>query len=61
VKFNSALIRLSKGLFAYQVFLVATPLPTVDTLLDHSIAASGTRQSALHTERVGREAALPSA
>jgi glycosyltransferase involved in cell wall biosynthesis len=34
---NDFLIRLSKGLFAYQMFLVATPRPSVDALLDRSI------------------------
>lgn len=37
---NSLLIRLSKGPFSYQIFMVASPLPTVDALLDHSIAHS---------------------
>jgi glycosyltransferase involved in cell wall biosynthesis len=36
---NEALIRLSKGLFAYQIFLIATPRPSVDALLDQSIAS----------------------
>ncbi len=40
VKVNSILIRLSRGLFAYQVFMVASPLPTVDSLLDDSIDGS---------------------
>lgn len=41
---NGFLIRLSKGLFAYQIFLVARPLPEVEALLDHSIAASDERR-----------------
>jgi glycosyltransferase involved in cell wall biosynthesis len=41
---NSVLIRLSKGLFAYQILLVARPLPEVEALLDHSIAASVERR-----------------
>ncbi len=40
---NSALIRVSKGFFAYQIFLRAVPTATVDALLDHSIEASATR------------------
>jgi hypothetical protein len=36
---NQVLIRLSKGLFAYQIFLVATPRPSMDALLDQSIAS----------------------
>ena len=43
VKLNSVLIRLSPGLFSFQVFLVASPLPTVDALLDDSIAGSARR------------------
>jgi glycosyltransferase involved in cell wall biosynthesis len=34
---NDLLIRVSRGLFAYQIFLVATPRPSVDALLDRSI------------------------
>ena len=41
---NGFLIRLSKGMFAYQIFLVARPLPRVEALLDHSIAASDERR-----------------
>ena len=52
VKLNAALIRLSRGLFAYQVFLVATPLPTVDALLDDSIEASAGKRSALRTQSI---------
>ncbi len=40
VKVNSWLIRISKGLFSYQILLVASPLPTVEALLDDSIEAS---------------------
>lgn len=40
VKVNSWLIRISKGWFSYQIFLVASPLPTVEALLDDSIEAS---------------------
>ena len=52
VKLNAALIRLSRGVFAYQVFLVATPLPTVDALLDDSIEASAGKRSALRTQSI---------
>jgi SAM-dependent methyltransferase len=52
VKLNAALIRLSRGLFAYQVFLVATPLPTVDALLDDSIEASASKKSALRAQSI---------
>ena len=40
---NRALIRVSKGFFAYQIFLRAVPSATIDALLDHSIEASATR------------------
>jgi hypothetical protein len=34
------------------VFLVATPLPTVDALLDDSIAASAGKKSAVRTQSI---------
>ena len=43
VTLNRWLIRLSKGIFSYQIFMVASPLPTVDVLLQDSIDASATR------------------
>ena len=45
VRINSGLIRLSRGFFSYQIFAVVTPLPTVDALLNDSIATSRTRAS----------------
>jgi glycosyltransferase involved in cell wall biosynthesis len=53
VRINSFLIRLSRGLFSYQIFLVATPLPTVDGLLEHSIAASAPRSDAARGHGTG--------
>ena len=50
VKINSLLIRLSRGLFSYQIFMLATPLPTVDALLTESIAASALRAEAAREE-----------
>jgi glycosyltransferase involved in cell wall biosynthesis len=41
---NDALIRVARGLFSYQIFMVVTPTPTVDVLLDDSIV--GSRQKA---------------
>ncbi len=52
VKINSLLIRLSRGWFSYQIFLVASPLPTVATLLEDSIEGSARRAEAVR----GREA-----
>jgi hypothetical protein len=37
LRINQFLIRLSKGLFAYQIFLTATPRLSIDGLLDASI------------------------
>ena len=42
---NSALIRVVRGLFSYQIFMVVTPTPTVEALLDQSIAGSRKRAS----------------
>jgi glycosyltransferase involved in cell wall biosynthesis len=58
VNLNSLLIRISRGLFAYQVFLVASPLPTVDALLDDSISTSARKAEAFRV-RTGDMAAVP--
>ena len=50
VRVNQWLLALARGLFSYQVFLEATPLPTLDALLDHSISGSQER-----AERVKQE------
>jgi glycosyltransferase involved in cell wall biosynthesis len=42
---NTLAIRISKGLFAYQIFLVVKPLPTLSTLLQASQQASELRKS----------------
>jgi SAM-dependent methyltransferase len=44
---NERLIRISKGLFAYQILLVATPRPSVDALLDRSIQSGREKADAL--------------
>jgi 2-polyprenyl-3-methyl-5-hydroxy-6-metoxy-1,4-benzoquinol methylase len=44
---NIALIRLSKGLFAYQIFIRAESRPTVNNLLKETISSSGTKAEAL--------------
>jgi len=44
---NNALIRVARGLFSYQIFMVVTPTPTVDVLLDDSIAGSREKAAAL--------------
>lgn len=50
VRLNDLLIRLSAGLFAYQMLFVATPAPSLEALLDDSIATSRDRA----TELVGQ-------
>ncbi len=40
VKLNDILIKLSKALFAYQMYFKAVPLPTVDNLLKETISYS---------------------
>ena len=52
VRFNEALIRFSKGLFAYQIFVRAEALPTVNNLLHETISGS----DALKAEILGRVA-----
>jgi glycosyltransferase involved in cell wall biosynthesis len=47
VRVNDLLIRLSRGFFAYQIYLVARPTPTVDALLDDSIEGSNRRAATL--------------
>src|SRR6185295_16538492 len=44
---NELLIRLAPGLFAYQIFMEATPTPTVEALLDNSIRESTKRADVL--------------
>jgi glycosyltransferase involved in cell wall biosynthesis len=43
---NDLLIRLLKGLFSYQILIVAEPRPTVESLLDRAIQESGARSRA---------------
>ena len=52
VRGNDALIRLSKGLFSYQIFLRAEALPTVNNLLHETISGS----NALKAEILSRAA-----
>jgi hypothetical protein len=41
LRLNSMLIRLSRGLFAYQIFVRAQALPTTNNLLHETIVTSG--------------------
>lgn len=43
LELNRLLIKLSRGLFSYQIYAEAVPLPTVDDLLAHSRTASESR------------------
>jgi glycosyltransferase involved in cell wall biosynthesis len=47
LRVNQLLIRLSRALFAYQIFLVATPRPSVDALLDRSMETGRQKAEAL--------------
>jgi glycosyltransferase involved in cell wall biosynthesis len=47
LRLNELLIRFSRGLFAYQIFLIARPLPSVDALLDESIESGRAKAEAL--------------
>ena len=46
---NKALISVSRSLFAYQIFAVVQPKPTLESLLDHAQRESGRRSAALPT------------
>ena len=49
LRFNELLIRFSRGLFSYQIFVRAQALPTVNNLLAETIETSGhLRAAALH-------------
>jgi hypothetical protein len=47
---NQGLMWLSKGLFAYQIFLTATPRPSLDGLLDASIETAGEKAEAIREQ-----------
>ena len=52
LRVNGFLIRLSRGLFSYQIFMRVAPTPTVDALLEKSMAGSTTRTSEVqHAQR----------
>jgi glycosyltransferase involved in cell wall biosynthesis len=50
VRVNSALIRISRSLFAYQIFMVVRPLPSLEFLLQQAVETSHTlaRQGPAH-------------
>jgi hypothetical protein len=43
---NKILIRISRSLFSYQIFMVVRPLPTLDWLLERAFETS--RQRIVH-------------
>ena len=46
---NKALMAVSRSVFAYQIFAVVQPKPTLESLLDHAQRESGRRSAALAT------------
>jgi len=52
---NRFLIRISRSLFSYQIFMVARPLPSLETLLEGAIASGDSRALA----SAARAATLP--
>ena len=52
---NRFLIKISKSLFSYQIFMVARPLPSLEVLLERSMA-SGQSRAATATQRPMNEA-----
>ena len=48
IRLNEMAIRINKGLFSYQIFLIAKAVPTVDYLLSQSISESNLRKKELH-------------
>ncbi len=51
LKINSLLILVSKGLFSYQIFMTATPITTVDALLDEYISRSKVKEQEINNIR----------
>jgi hypothetical protein len=51
LKINSLLILVSKGLFSYQIFMTATPITTVDALLDEYISRSKVKEQEINNTR----------
>ncbi len=49
VRLNQLLIRFSRGLFAYQIFVVASPRPSLDGLLEQSMKTARAKAAALST------------
>ena len=50
MRMQAMLIRISRGLFAYQMFMVVRPLPTVHTLMQHAQHHTAERATAMQME-----------
>jgi hypothetical protein len=50
---NLFLIRISRGLFSFQILMVASPIPTLDALLDRTVESSAVRAAA--TEQLSEQ------
>ncbi len=59
LRLNSALIRVSRGLFAYQIFVRAQALPTTNNLLQETIVSSGRLFDSISTAVPLREELVP--
>jgi len=58
---NGALIRISPSLFAYQIFAVVQPKPTLESLLARAQHEAGTRAAAAGNQITDRDSESPSA
>jgi len=60
IAMNKVLIAISRSLFAYQIFAVVRPRPTLESLLDSAQRESGVRSAALaKTTAVSERSAVP--
>ena len=50
LRLNTALIRMSKGLFSYQIFIRAEAKPTVNNLLRETISGSSALKAEVLTQ-----------
>jgi hypothetical protein len=55
---NRFMIRISKTLFSYQIFMVVRPLPSIDRLLDRAAEASRARNTTMRLQVVQEKVAL---
>lgn len=55
---NRFMIRISKTLFSYQMFMVVRPLPSIDRLMDSAAEASRARNTTMRLQVVQEKAAL---